>query len=67
MVKSIICKNDLKTVIERIKNIIDEGISIGGVELVDVTEKQVVILVADKNITPEMFDMWWDGYQTALK
>ena len=68
MVIPIICENDLQIVFDKIQEQIEKGsIIIKGIKLVDYTDKQIVILVSDNPISPELASIWWEGYTIGLR
>lgn len=63
----IICKNDLKSVLNKIQECLEKGRTIKGLRLVDCCEDQAVILIDDQPISQEKADVWWEGYSSALE
>ncbi len=64
--KPIICKNDVKVVLNKLQEYADHDGIIKSLYLVDHTEDQVVVLVSDQPISQEMSEIWWSGYIAAL-
>lgn len=62
---TIICENDLRTVIDQLQEYLQEG-SIQGMRLVDLSDNQIVLLIDDKPIDQATADIWWSGYKAAL-
>lgn len=65
--QTVICKNDIKNVIDKIQEHLSQGKNIKGMKLVDVSSSQVVILLDDNPISQEKADTWWEGYRAALE
>ncbi len=63
---TIICQDDTGTIVEKMQEYLGEGSMIKGMHLVDRSNNQVVLLIAEKTITAEMASIWWQGYQAAL-
>lgn len=63
----IICKNDLKTIINKLQDYLNKEKGIKGITIVEETKEQVVILVSKEPIEQKMADIWWNGYAEALK
>lgn len=66
--KPIICNTSPKVVIKHIKDFVEEKGNIKGIQLVDITDVQVVLLLDEKNtITKKDAELFWSGYQAALE
>lgn len=63
---TIICQNDIGTIIEKIQEYLSKHGNIQGIHLVDHSNQQIVLLIAEKPITAGMAEIWWEGYQAAL-
>ncbi|KKM97170.1 hypothetical protein LCGC14_1170740 [marine sediment metagenome] len=63
----IICKNDVKIIVNKIQEYLENGGIIKSVYLVDHAEGQIVLLIGDEEITQAMAEIFWTGYQAALK
>ena len=64
--KPIICKNETRDVLEKLQEYADNDGIIKSLYLVDQTQEQTVILVAEEPITKEVAEIWWSGYIAAL-
>jgi hypothetical protein len=64
--KPIICKNEVRSVLNILQEYADNSGIIKSLYLVDQTQEEVVILVAEQPITKEVADIWWSGYVAAL-
>lgn len=62
----VICKNNIKNVIDKIQEYLSKGTNIKGIRLVDFSDSQIVLLIDDKPIDQEKANIWWEGYQAAL-
>ena len=62
----IICENDLQVLLDKIQEHLNKGSKIGGIKLVDHTDKQIVALLSDSPISKEVADVWWSGYVSGL-
>jgi len=65
-VLSIICKNNVKSVLGKIEGILKDKDNIKSVKVVDETKDEIVVLVSNNEITDRDAKMWWDGYQAFL-
>ncbi len=69
-IDTIICKNSTDHIIADIRDKLHEGINgsdIKDIYLVDVAEKEVVILVSTEEISEKEAKAFWLGYQRALE
>lgn len=66
ILEPIICKNNIKTVVSKIQEFLENGGIIKGIYLVDDVENQVVLLISDEEITQQTAEIFWAGYQAAL-
>lgn len=64
--KTIICQKDIKVITEKMSEHISKEGPIGGIRHVEESNDQVVILLHSRDITDEMAQIWWEGYQAAL-
>ncbi len=62
----IICKNDLKTIVDQLQEYVQKGRTIGGIRLVDQSDDQVVLLIGECPIDQNTADVFWSGWQAAL-
>jgi hypothetical protein len=62
----IICKNDLRTVIDKIQEYLEKEGTIQGIRLVDNSESQAVFLIDDQLISQRDAELFWTGYCSAL-
>lgn len=62
----VICKNDLKSVIDKVQEYLNKDRMIKGIRLVEQTEDQAVLLIDDKPIEDAKALAWWEGFQSAL-
>lgn len=63
----IICKNELRSIVNKIQDYLQKNGTIKGIRLVDHSEEQVVLLVDDHPIEQEKADIWWEGFRSALE
>jgi len=63
----IICKNDAADVLNSIQEYLENGSIIKSVYVVDTTDDQIVVLVSDEEVTRQMAEIFWVGYQSALR
>ncbi len=64
---TIICENNIGTIMGKLQEYIDKNSMLGGMLLVDETEEQVVILLDKEPIDKKIGEAYWLGYQAALK
>ena len=62
----IICKNDIRTAVNKIQEYLENGRIIKGIYLVDHNEGQIVLLISDEEVTQQVAEIFWTGYQAAL-
>ena len=62
----IICKNNAKDVLNNIQEYLENGSIIKSVYVVDTTDDQIVVLIGDEEVTRQMAEIFWVGYQSAL-
>ena len=65
--KSIICQNDAKSVIEKMQEYLEKEGIIKGLYIVDQNDSGIVILLDDEHIDEKMAEVWWSGYKAALE
>lgn len=63
----IICKNNIRSVIDKIQEYLKKNGNIQGVRLVDQSDEQVVLLVDDSPIEQDKASAWWEGFSAALE
>jgi hypothetical protein len=63
----IICRNDLRSVIDRLQDYLIKSGTIKGVRLVDQSDEQAVLLVDNKPIDQDKAVAWWEGFRAALE
>lgn len=66
MIKPIICKNDVREVLNNLQEYADNGGIMNSLCLVDCSDNQVVVLVSDRKISEDTAAAWWSGYVAAL-
>lgn len=63
----IICQNDAKVVLKKIKEYLGSGKPIKDICVLDHNDEQIVFLLGDSNISEDKARIWWDGYSSGLK
>jgi len=66
LLETIICKNDIKIVLSKIEELLQNTKNIKNIKVVDENDDEIVILVSDTSITEREAKMWWSGYQAWL-
>ena len=62
----IICKNNAEDVLNNIQEYLENGSIIKSIYVVDTTDDQIVVLIGDEEVTRQMAEIFWVGYQAAL-
>ena len=63
--KTIICEN--KDILVNLKEFLNDKGSIADIFVIEQEENNVVFLLNDKSkITPELAQIWWEGYQAGM-
>ena len=65
-IDTIICKNNIKDVIENIRNRISKD-SVKDIYLVDSSNDEIVLLISGERITKQVAEAFWLGYKKALE
>jgi hypothetical protein len=65
-IETIICKNATAPVIEKVQEYLDKGGILKSIRIMDQTDDQIVLLVGSREITQDMAEMFWQGWQSAL-
>ncbi len=62
----IICQKDVRIIVNKIQEYLQNNGIIKGIRLVDDTGNQVVLLVDEEVIEQKVADAWWSGYNSFL-
>lgn len=66
MINPIICKNDIKIVINQLQVYLEKNRTLNCIHVVDISDDQVVVLIGNEHISEEYAKIWWSGYKAAL-
>jgi hypothetical protein len=64
--EAIICQNDARELVQKIQEYVEGGGIIKSLRIVDFTDDQVVLLVGEEDISQQMAEIFWKGWQAAL-
>jgi len=62
----IICDNDARKLVQKIQEYVSAGGIIKSLRIVDFTDRQIVLLVGEEEISQQMAEIFWKGWQAAL-
>jgi len=63
----VICSNNAENIIDSIKKYIKNNKTLQDIVLIEQNDKQVVLLLSDKEINDDQAAIWWSGYSEGLK